>query len=458
MFLVLLVNLYTFLIGTSRAVYTALFNLYLKHQHLDNTIIGRSTFYYSWGLAIGGFIFASLSDKIGRKKTILLTLPMYVLFGLSRIYEPSHTFLLYFFSFLFGFFDTSVILPAISVIESSDEKKRLRNSNINFAIVLLTGVIGYFGAGALAKVFGLGKSLVFSMILALVAALPVFAFPDVRVYRKKRGKEKLTLIQKTMLTYYMLSGALVSLAAGVFINFGNVIFYDLFAFSTTVITGILAISQLSTALTSLFSHKLAAKYGYKLTLFLVYLGVTLLIFAMPLFMLNSTAFSVAYVLRYILINISTPMYMVFCLSYLPKSSLATYSGLNFFLNNVMRAMSAQLFAGLSKGGTTDYNKLFLVSGFFYLVNTLATLLAFYLMYKLSSMDSKISEKSTLQSDQKSDGRESMVVRLRSNGQKKSLTFVPAKRRSNKRSNKSVSVHFHMPPTRDRFNGVRSKRR
>lgn len=452
--MVFLVNLYTFLIGTSRAVYTALFNLYLKSQHLENTVIGRATFYYSWGLAIGGFIFASLSDRIGRKKTILLTIPIYVAFGLARLYNPSHVFFLYLFSFFFGFFDTSVILPTISVIESSDEKKRLRNSNINFAIVLLTGVIGYFGAGFLARAFGLGKSLVLSMILALVAVSPVFAFPDVKVYKKTRRKEKLTTIQKTMLSYYMISGALVSLAAGVFINFGNVIFYDLFAFSTTLITVVLAVSQLSTALTSLFSHKLTSKYGYKLTLFLVYLGVTVLIFTMPLFMLNSFAFSLAYVLRYILINIATPMYMVFCLSYLPKSSLATYSGLNFFLNNIMRAMSAQLFAGLSKGGKTDYNKLFIVSGLFYLINTIATLLAFYLMYRLSTKENKKGEGSNNLADGKENVQKNGTEQLSRRGRRKRFVFIREKRKFNKR----VNIHFHTPPTRDRFNGVNWKKK
>jgi len=438
-FLIWLVNSYTFLVGLSRAFYTALFNLYLKENQITNQVIGTATFYYSWGLALGGFLFASLSDRIGRKKTILFTMPIYTLFGLLRLLNVSVVGWLYVVSFLFGFFDTSVIMPTITVIEHSDEKKRLRNSNINFAIALVTGVIGYFGAGVLGKSLGIFPTLVLSMILAFVSVVPVFAFPDVKVSKKRVKKQNLTKTQKTMLVYYLLSGALVSLAAGVFINFGNVIFYDLFKFSTLAITTVLAVSQLSTAATSLFSHKLTAKYGYKLTLFLIYLSVTLLIFTMPLFTLNSLVFSAAYVLRYVLINISTPMYMVFCLSYLPKASLATYSGLSYFLNNVMRASSAQLFASLSKNGVTDYNKLFLVSGFFYLANTLITLLAFYLIYKLSENETTSSKKFTKE-DQMGEGKTYQ--------RKNYFTYRPSK----KTKNTKVSVHFHNTRfSRGRFN-------
>jgi MFS family permease len=437
--LIWLVNSYTFLVGLSRAFYTALFNLYLKENQITNQVIGTATFYYSWGLAFGGFIFASLSDRIGRKKTILFTMPIYTLFGLLRLLNVSVAGWLYVVSFLFGFFDTSVIMPTITVIEHSDEKKRLRNSNINFAIALVTGVIGYFGAGVLGKALGIFPTLVLSMILAFVSVVPVFAFPDVKVSKKRVKKQSLTKTQKTMLVYYLLSGALVSLAAGVFINFGNVIFYDLFKFSTLAITAVLAVSQLSTAATSLFSHKLTARYGYKLTLFLIYLSVTLLIFTMPLFTLNSLVFSTAYVLRYVLINISTPMYMVFCLSYLPKASLATYSGLSYFLNNVMRASSAQLFASLSKNGVTDYNKLFLVSGFFYLANTLITLLAFYLIYKLSENETTSSKKFTKE-DQMGEGKTYQ--------RKNYFTYRPSK----KTKNTKVSVHFHNTRfSRGRFN-------
>jgi len=213
----------------------------------------------------------------------------------------------------------------------------------------------------------------------------------------------------------------------------------LFKFSTLAITTVLAVSQLSTAATFVVSHKLTLKYGYKLTLFLIYLGVTLLIFMMPVFMLNPFVFSMAYVLRYVLINISTPMYMVFCLSYLPKASLATYSGLSYFLNNVMRASSAQLFASLSKSGVTDYDKLFFVSGFFYLANTLITLLAFYLMYKLS-------EKETTSS--KELKKEEHVKEGRTYQRRYYFTY----RRSKKAKSTKISVHFHNTRlSRGRFN-------
>jgi len=430
--LIFLINLYTLLVGISRAAYTALFNLYLKSYDIPNTVIGNATFYYSWGMAIGGFLFAGISDKIGRKKTILFTMPLYGLFGILRLLNLQWALYLYLVSFLFGFFDTSVIMPTISVIENSDEKKRLRNSNINFAIVMITGVIGYFGAGVLSERIGLYPSLNISMVLAILSVLPVLAFPNVRIKKRLiKRKNELSPSQLIMLIYYISSGALVSLAAGVFINFGNVIFYDLFSFSTAMITVVLAISQLSTAATSLFSHKLTHRYGYKLSLFLIYLSVSVLIFLMPIFMLNSYVFSIAYILRYVLINISTPLYMVFCLSYLPRQYIATYSGLSYFVNNVMRAVSAQIFTKLSVTGETDYNKLFGVTGLFYLLNTLLTLFVFYLMYKVSEQNTN-SEAHKL--SEKQNSKKSRPV------PKAKKTFPLFRRTTH------VSIHIHTPNT------------
>lgn len=431
------INLYTFLVGISKAAYTALFNLYLKSLSYENSIIGNSTFYYSWGLAFGGLLFSSISDRIGRKKTLLVTMPLFSLAGLLRLIPTSYT-LLYVFSFLFGFFDTSIILPTISVIESSDEKKRLRNSNMNFAIVMLTGVLGYFGAGLLSEKIGLVNGLRLSMILALFSILPLLALPNTKLRVKKRklktnGKMYLNPLQLTMLFYYILSGALVSAAAAVFINFGNVIFLDLFLFSTTTITLILTISQLSTAVTSLFTHKLTSKYGYKLLLFVLYLSVTLLIFMMPIFMLHSALFTVAYILRYILLNITTPMFMVFCLSYLPKSYLATFSGVSYFINNLMKAFSAQIFTHLSKSGTTDYSKLFLITGTFYLLNTIITLITFVLIYIFKD---KTNEKT--QTTKLEQSRKNAFV-------KRGEIFVYRRRRIfifQKNNSQRLSVHVH----------------
>ncbi|MCX7654693.1 MAG: MFS transporter [Fervidobacterium sp.] len=375
------INLYTFLIGISKAAYTALFNLYLRSASYGNQVVGKATFYYSWGIAIGGLVFSSISDRIGRKTTLLLTMPLFSFFGFLRLY-PMPVFWLYLFSFLFGFFDTSIIIPTISVIEGSDEKKKLRNSNINFAIVMLTGVIGYLGSGILSEKVGLKESLKISMLISVVSLLPLLKLPKVTVNLKKAAPV-LNLVQLVILIYYFTSSALVSAAAGVFINFGNVIFLDLFAFSAPVITLILTISQLSTAITSVFSHKLTKKLGFKFSLFFFYLLVTILIFTMPAIMNKPAYFTLAYVLRYVLLNITTPTFTVFCLSYLPNSFLATFSGVSYLLNNIMRATSAQIFSHLSNDKTTNYSQLFFTTGIFYLTNTLLTLFTFIVVNVIS---------------------------------------------------------------------------
>ncbi|MFN3691972.1 MAG: MFS transporter [Fervidobacterium sp.] len=378
------INIFTFFIGISKAAYLALFNLLLKERGFANNIVGNASFYYSWGVAFGGLFFSALSDKLSRKKVLILTMPLFALIGLLRL-ETSKVLMLYLLSFAFGFVDTSIILPTISVIEHSDEKKKLKNSNINFAIVMLTGVVGYFGAGLLSEKIGLINSLRISMVIAFFSIIPLFKVPNVRV--KREGiVPKVNTVQLTILVYYILSGALVSVAAAIFINFGNVIFFDLFSFSPSVITFVLTISQLSTAIVSVFSHRITSKIPIKFAMFLFYTLVTVLIFIMPATLKSSVLFSIFYVLRFVFLNITTPIFTVFCLSFMPIEYIATLSGLSYFTNNAMRAIAAKLFSLLSMGGETDYKKLFFVTGVFYLLNTVLTLLVFLLVSKFNELN------------------------------------------------------------------------
>ncbi|MFN6991605.1 MAG: MFS transporter, partial [Fervidobacterium sp.] len=378
------INIFTFFIGISKAAYLALFNLLLKERGFANSVLGNASFYYSWGVAFGGLFFSALSDRLSRKKVLILTMPFFALLGLLRL-EIYNVLILYLVSFAFGFVDTSIILPTISVIEHSDEKKKLRNSNINFAIVMLTGVFGYFGAGLLSEKIGLINSLRISMVIAFFSIIPLFKIPDV----KRSFKEivpNVNITQLTILVYYILSGALVSVAAAIFINFGNVIFFDLFSFSPSVITFILTISQLSTAIVSVFSHGITSKIPIKFTMFLFHTLVTFLIFVMPATLSSAVLFTILYILRFVFINITTPMFTVFCLSFLPKEYIATFSGLSYFTNNAMRALAAKLFSLLSTTGETNYKKLFFVTGVFYLLNTILTLLVFLLVSKLNELN------------------------------------------------------------------------
>ncbi|MGC8820485.1 MAG: MFS transporter [Fervidobacterium sp.] len=429
--LLLYINLYTFIIGVSKAAYVALFNLYLKSLSYGNVVLGNATLYYSLGLALGGLTFSTLSDHIGRKRILVITMPIYSIIGLVRLIHMPY-FALYLTSFLFGLFDTSVVLPSISVIEGSDENNRLKNSNINFAIVMITGVLGYFGAGLLSEKIGLLNTLRLSMMLSFFSIVPLIPIKNVKASLKKRVIS-LTLPQFIIYLYYIISGSLVSLAAGVFINFGNVIFFDLFSFSTSMITLVLSVSQLSTAATSLVSHKITSRYGYKLSLFLLYSAVTVLIFLMPIFMMNSVAFTVAYILRYVLLNITTPIYMVFCLSYLPKTYLATFSGFSYFINSLMRAFSAQIFTLLSKSGTTNYSKLFFITGLFYLFNTILTIIVFALVYISGKKNIQISFASFGTFFSKAWGR---------NGKRVKYNLSHSSKQRSKFKSSSVSIHVH----------------
>ncbi|WP_051001551.1 MFS transporter [Thermosipho africanus] len=182
--------------------------------------------------------------------------------------------------------------------------------------------------------------------------------------------------QKKIFAFYIFSTASVGFGAGLFIHFGNVIFYDLFALSATVIGFILALAQFGTSIGSTFSHKLGKKFGASKVLMLSNLAVPILILMLS-FVREPISFTAIYVARFTIMNMVNPIFNTLVLSYLPKSILASTAGIRSFANNTSRAFAAMLFSVLATS-SSGYSIIFLISSIFYFVNALVI----YVFYRI----------------------------------------------------------------------------
>jgi predicted MFS family arabinose efflux permease len=180
----------------------------------------------------------------------------------------------------------------------------------------------------------------------------------------------LDTVQKRVFSYYILSNVLVGFGAGLFLNFSNLMFYDLFGLPLGSVGLIMASAQLMTALGSMSSGFLQRKFGTIRVLLTCYTAVVPLMLSLS-FTRNLLAFSSLYIVRFMLMNMVNPSFTVLVFSNLPEQMIMSANGFGNLLNNSSRALAAYLYGWIVEG-PRDYTKLLLVSTLFYALNALLT--------------------------------------------------------------------------------------
>ncbi|MBO8160508.1 MAG: MFS transporter [Thermosipho sp. (in: Bacteria)] len=363
---------FTFLNGVSRNIYQVLFNLYLKLLGFNNEVIGTIMSYNLWGGALLALLIGFISDRVGRKRIIFIIQPLIVVFAIMRLF-PVSTWYLYLVSFLYGGLNaTTRIISDVFIVENTHNKNRAKFFGMNFGANMLTGVLGNATGGFLGDLFGFKIVMIFAMILRLFAIFPLFNLKEKKI---ERGKFVLDDFQRKVFWFFIFSTASVGFGAGLFIHFGNVIFYDLFSMSATLIGFILAFAQLGTSIGAAFSHKLGKKFGAGRLLLTAHFIVPVLIFFLAI-VREPISFVTIYIGRFTLMNMVSPIFNTLVLSFLPYNILASSAGIRNFANNAMRAIAAMIFAKLAVG-SEGYFTIFMISSVFYLINALVT----YIFYK-----------------------------------------------------------------------------
>ncbi|WP_448374421.1 MFS transporter [Fervidobacterium sp.] len=371
-----LITLFTFIDGLMQGIYGTIFNLMLRTSGTSTAGVGRVTSLFLWGSAIFGLLFGILADRVDKKQLMITTHVISIFFGTYRVMTNS-LFKLSIASFFFGGFTTatSIVLSTMLILRTSREN-RTQMLGLNFGIGMFTGVLGNVFGGILGDIFPFKVVLVTSSlcrIFALFALLKIKEHPVAS--NSSQMQNALSFLStfgqidyrtKKVVWYYFLSTMSVGFGAGLFVTFGNVIFYDLFHMNPSLIGTILAIAQFATSIGAAFSHKFGKKFGDMNVLIFSYVFVPILI-VMLSFVREPFTFTSVYILRFAVMNMVGPLLTATVFSNISTTYLSSINGMNIFLNNIARALSAELFAFLTKYNN-GYTLIFVVSSFFYFLN------------------------------------------------------------------------------------------
>ncbi len=364
------IQFYIFTAITSFAgqIYGVIFNLFLRQNGLTNLEIGKITSAALWGSAVLGTFFAFLADKVEKRRFLKSLVCLQILTQFLRAILLSSQWQIVL-NFTAGAASSAVsIIISASMILSTPSKNRMILFGSNFSISMIMSVLGNLTGGFVADQVGFRSTMflaasIYSTSLLIVKKLPV---------KDRQVLEKVVFnpLQKGILWYYLLSNLLVGFGAGLFISFGNLILSDLFAMSTTLIGLVMALTQIATAIGGAMNYLLEKRFSPTKVLLFCYTAVIPLMIFLA-FVRNPVVFSVMYVLRFMFMNMVSPIFSVLVFSNLPIQYLSITNGIGNLLNNSSRAVAALLYGYIVKGNS-DYTKLLLLSMTFYLLNAIIT--------------------------------------------------------------------------------------
>ena len=360
------------------AIYKVVFNLFLGDIGYTNQFIGQVTSVEMLGSAILGIIIGILGDKIGKKKMLLISSMGFGILILIRSIFP-YKFILLFLGFISGgFMSSRTLLLNSYIIDITDHSIRGTAFGYNFAIFMGSGVLGNFVGGYMGEYLGLKATLYITGICYAVS--PIFlrkiseSTGDKNIsFKKVFDFSEYNKDERYIIKFYLLRTIAVAFGAGLFVNFGSVIYRDLFDMSPSLIGISLSIAQFGAAVGSALSPILSKRFGpFKYTFILNSLVIPLIIglgfIRIPLL------FIVLYALRFTFMNMTTPVETSSVLSSLPKSRITSINSLKNAANFLTRSLAATIF-GVVSMLPQGYTYLFLISSVFYAI-------ALFFMHKL----------------------------------------------------------------------------
>ncbi|GAA0369055.1 MFS transporter [Bacillus horti] len=258
-----------------------MYNLYVRALGYDPVVLGQVISMTSLATAIALIPAGLLSDRIGRKKVIVLGLLLTtVSFALRAILEAKSGLVVT--AFMTGAFSAFIQVSAIPFLsENSTKEQRVHLFSFNFAILMLANVVGNVGGGVLTDMFqhvmGLSEVISLRITLLIGAAITLFAIVPLFMIQEKRKlvtKKITTFSIKTIkeglkanktsfkvIGIFAVSQMFIGFGAGLVIPYLNVYFADRFDASNTSIGIVVSLGQAATAIAMFIGPFVVRKLG-----------------------------------------------------------------------------------------------------------------------------------------------------------------------------------------------------
>jgi len=315
------------------------FNFYILQNGFSRDFLGLVNSLPFAASLIFGIPLGRLSDRIGRKASLIIGLLFYIITLLMQITFRQPT-VIVLSAFLSGVFSMLFIIgQAPLMVKLSDEKNRTMLFSLNYGLQTVAGAVGSLFAGQLPALFGIilrvnadsatayQAVLVVSVLLGLTALIPLWimvephssepAAPQPAQRNTPSGApSKQSAFGLTTLTLKMIvPQVLIGFGAAILIPYINVFFKYSFNISDSLLGILFSLSSLMIGVGTLLGPHLATRLGGKVRAITVTQSSSLIFLLLmgfaPVLWLSATG----YLLRTALMNMSAPLYSAFCMEH-----------------------------------------------------------------------------------------------------------------------------------------------
>jgi len=382
----------TVLDGIVYSVWWLFFNFYILAQGFDREFMGLVIATTSLATLVLGIPLGLLSDRIGRKRSMILGVAVYIV-AIAVEVSVLNPNLILIAAFVNGAASTLYFLSqAPFMMKVSTPGNRTLLFSLNFGLVTLSGAIGNLFAGQLPAYFGglLGvpadSATAYRAVLLMAALMSCFtliplwlikepgkAYPINGIHEQesenliRAGETKiptwLQTIGHRVTLKLALPNLLIGFGAAILMPYMNVFFRDKFSISDQLLGVLFSLSALLTGLGTFIGPRLAEGKGGKIRAVVITQGISLVFLFVLGFSPVLSLTIIAFLIRGTLMNMAVPLYSAFAMEQVKESEQATVNGVKEL------AWSAGWAVGPYISGVVQeshgFNPLFIFTGLLY---------------------------------------------------------------------------------------------
>jgi MFS family permease len=333
--------------GITFSGFQLFFNIFLRSRGYDLGFIGLLNSIPSGAALLVGVPMGILSDRIGRRRAMLIGLSLNALTAWVLVSTEAKA-LMALMSAVNGIANSLYFLSmAPFMMRASGEKERTLLFSLNFGLMTISGAVGNLLAGQLPAWFGrwLGVGaesplayqavLVASVVGGAVSLIPVWLIHEVRWPGPRReppvGWQDFRNLIRPNVLRLAAPNIIIGFGAATLIPYLNLFFKGAFPISDAQLGVLFSLSAVTTGVATVIGPRIAERLGSKIKAVVFTQGGSLLFLLMmgfvPFFWISGLAF----LIRGALMNLSNPLYSAFAMEQTPERERGA-------VNSVMQLM------------------------------------------------------------------------------------------------------------------------
>jgi len=378
------------LFGMYFAIKGLFFNFYILALGADKAYLGLANGMTPAATLILAFPIGVLTDRIGRKRTVLYGLIILAASYLSFLLTTNQTLMLVLL-FLSGIGETMFFIAEVPLLTRlTNPKNRITVFSLWSALFTFSGVVGSFIGGqmplwfeslfgVIPETYGSYRGILLTcFFLLLTALIPIILIPrghgearQVAAAERKRGqgiRDLKNILQKKVVWQLFLPNLAIGLGAALMVPYLNLFLRETFGTSDQTLGVLFSIAALVTGTGTLLSPWLARRLGSRIRALVVAQGTSLLFLLLLGFSPWLGLAVIGFWGRNALMNMAQPLYNTFSMEQVNENEQGTLSSILSLSWNtgwaIMPVISGYIQAQYG------YSPIFITTGILYAVSTL----------------------------------------------------------------------------------------